>query len=85
MDSNVRSVFYNSSYRRVASIALTSACILCCIPQHAYCLAKETIAKEILKTSDIDLVKDQLDIRRILLPKNRASWLHREGEAPCIL
>jgi len=70
MDSNVRSVFNNSSYRRVASIALTSACILCCIPQHAYCLTNESIAKQLLETSDIDLLKDQLDVLELSMEKS---------------
>jgi hypothetical protein len=54
----------------VASIALASAGILCYVPQYAYCLTNETIAKELLKTSDIDLVKDQLDALELSMKKS---------------
>jgi hypothetical protein len=61
MESNVQCVFSHSNHRRVATIILLATCMLCCIPQNVFCLTQETIARELLETTDEAQLKDQFD------------------------
>ena len=42
MVDNVRNFFSSGVYRRMASIATTSTCILCCVSLNGVCLADES-------------------------------------------
>jgi hypothetical protein len=48
MDDDVRDIFYDSSYWRMAAIAVISSCMLCCIPQSASCHINASEPQEIL-------------------------------------
>lgn len=67
MVRNVRSIFHLSLYRRLASVTITSTCILCTIPVNGICLANDDslestqLANEILAQLDFQNIDSLLE------------------------
>lgn len=47
MVSNVRSFFPPSLHRRMATITISSVCILCCMPQNVMCIVNDSNQNQI--------------------------------------